>query len=517
MRRTLLTVTAAMLLTVGVLAGPAEAASNAYVVSGHPITAQPGISEATYLCYTGAPQAQATRVERDGGTVGAGALGWQMTPAGSVIGPRVTLAGDPTTLTSFRADVLAPSGTTGWVHVYFEDNGDGTEFVQNDGWAEVTIPASGAWQPLDITNWTYTWDWWIDGVPQNQAEDTVQGFAGASGAIAQATFDVVLGCNGQPFYLDGLAVRHNVNQVSYDFEKAPAPAPVVCHVGHVMPGCPAVDPGHLMAHMEWSTDGTTVQSGSSVTIRYGQSIWMLGHSHVHFADGSNAWYSGVGKLYQTPAKGVRTLALSGAFNPTQYAALRVSPKTNTIYQFEVDAHEVHPATASAPVTVWVQSKVKAKVVDKRLIEGQKLAVKGRILPAAKRVRVTLQRKVGGKWTSVSASRTRRGGWFDIATTARQPGKWTVRVKVATTGSNVGTTTKGAKVVVEKYVPPVKNQPPPTPTVDPTPEVSTQVSTQQPTQVSTSAPQPPPRPTNTGRIASTAVAGADAKGQPPTQP
>lgn len=516
MRTTMLAAMLTTVLGVAILSPPAaEAAVNSYVVAGHPVTAAPGLSEATYLCYTGAPQAQPTRLERDGGTVGAGALGWQMTPAGSVIGPRVSLAGDPTTLNTFKVDVLAPSGTTGWVHVYFEDNGNGSQLVQNDGWAEVTVPASGSWQTLDVTNRTYTWDWWIDGVYQNQPEDTVQGFAGASGAIAQASFDVVLGCNGQPFHLDALAVGHNVNQVSYDLEKAP----VVCHEGHVMPGCPTVDPGHLMAHMEWSTDGTTVQSGSSVTIRYGQSLWMLGHSHVHFADGTNAWYSGVGKLYQTPAKGVQTLALTGAFSPTQYAALRVSPKTNTIYQFTVDAHEAHPATTSDPVTVWVQSKVKAKVVDKRLVQGQKLAIKGRLLPAAKRVRVTLQRRLGGRWKSLASSRTRRGGWFDIATAAREPGRWKVRVKVATTGSNVGTTTRTAKVVVEKYVPPTKNQPPPPPPVDQTPEVSTQVSTQQPTQVSTSAPQPPPRPTNTGRVAvrAPAVAGGSAEGQASAAP
>jgi hypothetical protein len=513
MRKTLLAAMTTTMLAIGLLVPPAaEAASNDYVVKGHPVSAQPGIAEVNYLCYQGAPEGSATRLERDGGTVGSSALGWQKSPAGSTIGPRVTLAGDPWQLSMFKVDVLAPSGTTGWVHVYFEDNGDGDDLVQNDGWAEVTIPASGSWQTLNVTNWVFTWDWWINGVYQGQTEDTVQDFAGASGAIAQATFDVVLGCNGQPFYLDALAVRHSVNQVSYDLEKAV----VVCHPGHVTPECP--DQGHLMAHMEWSTDGTTVQAGSSVTIRYGQSLWMLGHSHVHFQDGRNEWYSGVGKLYQTPAKGTQTIALNGAFSPSQYAALRVAPKRNTIYQFAVDAHAPHPATSSAPVTVWVQSKVKAKVLDKRLIQGQKLVVKGRILPAAKRVRVTLERKAGGKWKNLGSSRTKKAGWFDIATTARQPGRWKVRVTVATTGANLGTTTKSATVVVEKYVPPRKNQPPPPPPVDHTPEVTTPVTTQQPTQVSTSAPKPPPRPTSTGRIAvAGSVPDGSAKGEATTKP
>jgi hypothetical protein len=213
------------------------------------------------------------------------------------------------------------------------------------------------------------------------------------------------------------------------------------------------------------------------------------------------------------------MALNGAFSPTQYAALRVAPKSNTIYQFAVDAHAPHPATTSAPVTVWVQSKVKAKVIDKQLVEGQKLAVKGRILPAAKRVKVTLERRAGGSWKNLGSSKTKKGGWFDIATTARQPGRWKVRVTVATTGSNVGTTTKPVAVVVKKYVPPKKPKPgrPPKPPVDPTPEVSN-VATPTPTQVSTQAPKPPPRPTSTGRVAvAGGVTDASATREAPTKP
>lgn len=498
MRRTVIAALATMVLGIGLLSPPAaHAAANSYVVQGHPVSAQPGISEATYLCYDGAPDVAATRLQRDGGTVGTSALGWQKTPAGSALGPRVALAGDPTTLSTFKVDVLAPSGTTGWVHVYFEDNGDGTQYVQNDGWAQVTIPASGSWQTLDVTNRTYEWDWWIDGVYQGQPTDTVQGFAGDSGAIAQATFDVLLGCNGQPFYLDGLAVGHAAHQVSYDFEKAPVPH----------------DHGHLMSHMEWSTDGRTVQTGSALTIRYGQSLWMLGHSHVHYANGTNSWYSGIGTLTQTPAKGDPSIALRGAFDPTRYAALRVAPKRNTIYQFAVDAHAPHPAATSNPVSVFVQSKVKAKVLDKKLVEGQRLAVKGRILPAAKRVKVSLQRKAGDSWKNVASSRTEKGGWFDLSTPARKVGKWKVRIRVDSTGTNVGTTTKAVKVVVKKYVPPPKAppQPPSQPYVDPTPEDTSVTTLPPPPAPPEDAPKPPPRPTNTGRIAADSVAGGIAGG------
>jgi hypothetical protein len=509
MRRTLLAVLTTTVLAIGLLSPPsAQAAVNAYVVAGHPLTSAPGLGQSSYFCYTGAPQAQPTPLERQGGTVGSGALGWQVAPAGSVVGPHATMAGDPTTLNRFTVDVLAPSGTTGWVRVYFEDNGDGDDVSTNEGWAEVTVPASNAWQTLDVTNWTYDWEWVFNGLDQGPRSDTVQGFAGDSGFIANAQYDVLLGCNGQPFYLDGMAVSHNADSVTYDFEPKPVEPPV-CHPGHVTPGCPPPPPEHHVAHMEWSTNGRDVYDTDQVTIRYGQSLWMLGHSHVH-SDAGNIWYSGTGTLWQQPVTGSRSVAAVGAFSPTQYASLRVSPKTTTIYEFAAAAHENHPATQSTPVTVLVQSRVKAEVVDKHLIEGQKLAVKGRIMPAAKRVKVTLQRKTGGRWKSVVASQTKKGGWFDIATRARTPGTWKVRVKVDSTLDNVGTTTRTARVEVDKYVPPHKHQPPPPPPQDPTPEKPTPVVTPQPTQVSTTAPLPPDRPNATRISASSrtsAVAGA----------
>lgn len=511
MRKTVLAVLTTTVLGIGLLSPPvAQAAANAYVVSGHPITAAAGLQLIGDECAAPGAAPTVTYLERDGGTVGASALGYRVNQAGSEAGPVASLQGDPTTLGTAEVDLFAPAGASGHYYAWIPASGGGAWV----GFRSLTVPA-GSWGRYDMADVEYYW-YYYDGTWGDPTDDpwTVQSWAVGEGATV-AKIGVMLGCGGEDFYFDRLVVANAQNSASYDFEKA-AQAPV-CHPGHATPGCPG-DPGHLMAHMEWSTDGSKVESGSAVTIRYGQSLWLLGHSHVHFQDGTNTWYSGVGKLYQTPAKGAKTLALSGAFNPTQYAALRVSPKTNTIYEFAVDAHAPHPATTSAPVTVWVQSKVAAKVVDKKLVQGQRLAVKGRILPAAKRVKVTLQRGVGRRWKKVASSRTKKGGWFDLATVAREAGKWKVRVVVATTGQNVGTTTKTAKVSVAKYVPPRKHQPPPPPQADPTPEVSTNVSTQTPTQVPTSAPKPPPRPTNTGRIAATVeVAGGNAEGQAAAKP
>lgn len=513
MRKTLLAVSSMAVLVIGMLSPPAaQAATNAYTAIGHPLTA-PGLSQTEYFCYTGAPDGTPTPLERQGGTIGASALGWQIPIAGSAVGPRAVLAGDPYTLDKFSVDVLAPTGATGYAVVYFEDDGNGDDFSTNKGFVDLNVPASASWQTLDLSQLTYKWTWTFNGVEQTGPfSDTIQGFALDSGTISQARFDVVLGCDAEQFYLDRLMIGHSVNSVSYDFEAKPVViVDPVCHPGHVTPECPA-DPvtpvvQHHVAHLEWSTDGKTVQDGNTVTIRYGQSLWMLGHGHLH-ADSGDIWYSGLGTLAAEGTTAAAPTLLRGAFDPTHYAAIKVAPRETTIYRFTADAHEGHPATSSEPVTVRVASRVRAKVLDRHLVEGQKLAVKGRVGPEVKGAKVTLQRQVGGRWGNVTATRTGRGGKFTLTAPARTPGTWKLRVKVATTSSNVGTTTGSAKVKVDRYVPPKPQQPPPPPPQDSTPETTTSVATPQAPQVSNTAPTPPDRPTATGRVVARA-GGVDA--------
>ena len=221
------------------------------------------------------------------------------------------------------------------------------------------------------------------------------------------------------------------------------------------------------------------------------------HGHLHAATG-NVWYSGLGTLSAERTKGSAPSPLRGAFDPTHYAALKVAPTENTIYRFTADPHEGHAATISDPVTVRVQSRVRAKLLDRHLIEGQKLAVKGKVGPEVKGVKVTLQRKLGSRWKNLTASQTGRGGKFTLTTKASNPGTWKLRVKVATTSTNVGTKTGSARVRVDRYVPPKPKQGPPSPPVDNTPEVTADVETPEPPKVTSTAPTPPDRPTPTGR-------------------
>ena len=493
MRRTLLAATATTALAVALLAPPpAQAAANSYVVQGHPITAAPGLALVGDTCAGGGTPPTVTELELDGGAIGGSALGWSVNQAASEAGPAATLAGDPDLLSTFELSVHAPAGTTGHAYVRLDWDAD-TYYV---GWSQLAVPAGGWWQ-FNLSDDSYSWFRYDAGTETSYAPATIQQFITGPG-FTSAKLGALFGCGGEQFYVDRLVVANAENSSTYDFEKKPLPPPP--------PPAPAVQ--HHVAHLEWSTDGKEVHDGNSVTIRYGQSLWMLGHGHVH-ADSGNIWYSGLGTLSAEATTASAPTLLRRAFDQTHYAAVKVAPAETTIYRFTADAHEGHAATSTDPVTVHVASRVRAKVRDRHLVEGQNLVVKGQVGPEVKGVKVTLQRKVGSKWLRLTTSKTRKGGKFTLTTRTRTPGTWKVRVKVATTSTNVGTTTGSAKVQVDRYIPPKPKQPPPPPSNDSTPESTAPVATPVAPQVTSTAPVPPDRPTPTGRVE--AVGGAAGKG------
>lgn len=483
MRRRLLTVFATTVLGVGLLSpGTADAAALSYVVNGHPISAAPNLRLVGDTCTGGGTQPTVTELERQGGTLGVGALGWSLNQASSEAGPAVTLQGDPTTISSARVDVYAPTGTSGHAYAWFPTSS--TSYYV--GWRSFSVPA-GQWIQNDLTNVGYYWQYYSNGqfVSETESAWTIQDWAAGEGATV-AEIGVLLGCGGEQFYVDDMVVANAAGSVTYDLEpKAVAPTPTPT---------PTAAPVHSVAHLEWSTDGRTVRDGSEVVIRYGQQLWMLGHGHLH-SDAGAAWYTGLGTLTVRPTAGAER-TYRDAFDPDHYAAFKVDPTQKTIYQFTADSYQGMTPASSELVTVYVQSRVSAKILDRHIIEGQKLAVVGRIKPGKKGVKVTLQHRTNNRWVNVTTARTRSRGRFDLATRAGTPGTWKVRVKVATTQRNVGTWTRTGKVTVDRYVPPRNNQPPPPPEVDSTPETSTQVETPEPTQVTSTAPEPPDRPTPT---------------------
>jgi hypothetical protein len=510
MRTRVLAAAASTVLGIGLLSPPAaHAAVNTYVIAGHPITKAPGMALLGDSCSTsGATPPTVNTFERDGGTLGTSALGWSVAQANYEAGPVATLAGNPDNLNAYHVDVLAPTGTTG--HAYARINWDADTWYI--GWAAVDVPAGG-WRPLDLVGYTYSWTLYDAGtVTDYDNAFTVQEFVTGPGFQA-VSLGVLLGCGGEQFFVDRMVVGNAENSSTYDFEKTPPPPPLP-------PPPPPPPPPEPMAQLDFTTDGSAVRTGDEVVVRYGQQLWMLGHGHLHTSTG-DSYYGGAGTLVEEPTQGAKR-SYRDKFDPTYYAAFKVEPTQKTIYQFTSDPYQGLPAVSSARVRVLVQSRIRARLLDRGLVEGQRLSVKGSIAPERKGVQVRLQRRVDGHWTKLAATRTGKGGRFSLSTVARKPGRWTVRVSVATTQLNLGAFTKSATVTVKRYVPPPRHTPPPPQSTTPT--TPTTVSTPEPTEVSTEAPQPPPRPTNTGRTtataatpAITAVAGAEAKGDAPVKP
>src|SRR4029078_10625637 len=94
---------------------------------------------------------------------------------------------------------------------------------------------------------------------------------------------------------------------------------------------------------------------------------------------------------------------------TTYAAYRIAPKTQTTYWFASDASDTYEPSGADTVTVKVCTGVDGRVLDRTIKVGQRAAIKGHIMPLTRGVKVSLQRKVGGRWATVATGRTASRG------------------------------------------------------------------------------------------------------------
>jgi hypothetical protein len=84
-------------------------------------------------------------------------------------------------------------------------------------------------------------------------------------------------------------------------------------------------------------------------------------------------------------------------------------------------------------------------------KGQRIQLTGQVFPKEKRVKVFLQRKVGGKWRKIARTITRKKGKYAISARATSTGKWQVRIKVAKARGNLGNKTSSLEIKVVKPV------------------------------------------------------------------
>lgn len=483
MRRTLVLAVAA-LLPLTLLAPPAQAVESAYVVQGHA-----ALPTAPYLrltgdsCTTVVPTPTRTNLSEASGTLGDHALGWQLSSTGFEMGP-VAFTPEPASLSAFEVDLHAPSGSSRG-HVYARYYQDADTYWQ--GWAPLTH-SSTTWRRYNLLSVPLTWNQYDNGVFVQTwpSTFTVPAFTQYLGNGNGVDLGVLMGCDGEAFYVDRLRVGSANTSSSYDFEGAPS-----------------------MAHLEWSTDGETVRDGAGFVAGYKQKFWMLGHSHGH--NGAVAeYYDGPGRLWaRTWGQADFVPVADGSFTTQYYAGFAVQPTKRTEYWFSTTGSAVYEGSQSETVTVDVASRINARLKDSRITEGQRITVVGSIRPGNRGTGTYLQRQVRGHWRTIGRARTRSSGKFTLSTRARQPGRWKIRVVVGPGQGNVGALTRSAAVRVDRYVPPKK---PTKPTKTPTPPPAQQPQQQPPAQqqpepvttvsapVVTGAPPAPDRNNPTGRTA-----------------
>lgn len=430
MTRKLIAVLAAAVLPAVLLAPPAHAADTVIVVDGH------GNLGAHLLPWTNkcgepnyAGNQSPTKLVSDDSTLGGESLGWDFTAAGNEAGALIYRS-DNTAVTSTSVDVLGMGDTikghaialfdwyaSDFVGGYYVGVGNEFNFAV-DGWQTLTHTSY---------NW-YLVDNNFDKIEGTETTGTIAQMRDWDGTSSGVYTGFVVGCNTQSFYLDKLRVTLGANTLTYDLET------------------PQIE---SMAHVEYSPDGQRVRDGN-VTINYGKRLRILGHAHGHHDD---VYFQANGSLWAQPfGKSWRRIATK-SFDPDFYASFAQRPERRTVYYFATSADAIHSAATSEYMVVNVRARASIKILDRTLVEGQRITALGVMKPSNRGQKLKLQRRVNGTWKTFASGRTGRDGKYRFSGVASSPGTWKVRVLVLSGNGNLGTKTAARYVTVEKYVPP----------------------------------------------------------------
>jgi hypothetical protein len=144
-------------------------------------------------------------------------------------------------------------------------------------------------------------------------------------------------------------------------------------------------------------------------------------------------------LDQRPA-GRTTWSRIGSTKTDRTGAWRstVKPSTTTAYRVSYPGSYGMWAATSATPSATVRYAVKIKASTTRPKAKKKITINGTVRPVRAGVKVTLQRKVGSKWVTVTTVKTAKNGTYSIAR-AFTRGTWTLRVSAAGGSANATAT------------------------------------------------------------------------------
>ena len=106
-----------------------------------------------------------------------------------------------------------------------------------------------------------------------------------------------------------------------------------------------------------------------------------------------------------------------------------------------------PAATSNPVPVDVAARVRVSMRSVDALAGQAVEVRGRLLPAVKGRKVTLQGLQSGSWHTLAAARTGSAGRFALRYVAGSTGQQPIRVRFAGDRLNGRSTAPAGQMMV----------------------------------------------------------------------
>ncbi|MBA8804496.1 hypothetical protein FB382_002787 [Nocardioides ginsengisegetis] len=358
---------------------------------------------------------------------------------------------DPTSLKSLRVSVYSTdAGVQGQgVVTYVQPGLDGV-------WrGKVFVPAqaSQGWRVVNAAGLTYQWRHYTDGVAdQDAANQGIAGFITAHGGDGSgAWLGFAYGCDGNPFYLDGLQVETAKSSKTYDFEAfatstkfendKKTPKKITIIAGKRLP---------LTAELRKRFEGTG----------------MAGQLKIQSRKLSE-------KKWGTVAR--PKVGSSGNYDfkvrPFVSSALKLSYAGTTAYE-----------ASSRLLTILVRPFVTGGFVNATVTKGHSFTLRGRILPA-RHAGITLQRWAGTHWVSIKKGSTGNDGRYSIGAVSTKVGRSYWRITVAPGGGNIAGKSPWQKL--KTVAPPTGGggtPPPPPPSDDPPPPPADD-------------PPPPPPPTH----------------------
>ncbi|MBC9733720.1 hypothetical protein [Nocardioides marmotae] len=368
-------------------------------------------------------------------------IGWVPADDGYGIGP-LALVRKPSTVSAISVRAYSPNARTNPVAVvrFVEPNRAG----EWRGFAALPLDTTAGWHqvtvPLDTQ---YQWRHFdADGVQDDTSSPLrLVDFVNDRGGDSEgAHVGVLHGCDGDPFYIDGLSVTSEGGAQTYDFDG-------------------------YRTKLALAANGATKKT---IRIVNGQKVNLS--ARVREALGG----AGASGRVKIEAKGFKDKKFKVLVNKQVKAGspLRttVRPSKKTIYRASFPGTASHEASATK-LTVLVRPFVRAALTKRTVVKGSTFTIRGAVLPS-RRAGIQLQKYSGGSWKTVAKSSTSKNGEYAISSRSARLGRSYWRIRVAGGQGNIWG--RSAWVKLKTVAPPPPNNgggsptPPSPPTTPPAP-------------------------------------------------